>query len=74
MQKSIVIEEGVKSGVTASDSILNMLSVEAATTASRKEELAKTMVSMESFGNGTRQAGWRFQITDSQEFPSPPAI
>jgi len=69
-QKSIIMEEGVKSGISAGgDQILKVLNIEAATSKTRKEELAKTMVSMESFGNSTRQAGWRFQITDTQEIP-----
>lgn len=35
----------------------------------RREEMTKITAHLESFGAGTRQAGWRFRLTDSQEIP-----
>jgi hypothetical protein len=39
----------------------------------RTEEIHRVMVHLAAFGVGTRQAGWRFEMTDSSDIPLSPS-
>ena len=67
--RKIVIEEKNKNLKFTLLPILKISDAELGSSSIRREEIEQIEVGMEIFGVRTKQAGWRFKLTDSREIP-----
>jgi|LGVE01.1.fsa_nt_gb hypothetical protein len=68
-RKLVVDEENEKLKLSFQEPILKLIGAELDESRVRREEIEQIIVSLESFGVRTKQSGWRFRLTNSQEIP-----
>lgn len=68
-RKLVIDEENKKAQLSIQEPILNIIGSDLDISHVRREEIEQITVSLGSFGVRTKQSGWRFQLTNSQEIP-----